>query len=184
VDVLSDGQDQGTGSSCGGTSYVGSVRAGSQWQCTELVNRLYLTRGWISARWPGNGGRSAPGTRDSLYDEAPASLAKELNGSISYVAPGDVVSVNVYHGSAFQSDGYVLIVSTVAGASITLISQNGGVPCSATVTTRATLSGGTLTIPDLGTWSYSVIGVVHAPIALPPAPPLAPAHLRDDGEPA
>src|SRR6185369_9308898 len=37
-----------------GTNYVNGVQSGSQWQCVELVNRLYLTKGWTTARWPGN----------------------------------------------------------------------------------------------------------------------------------
>ncbi len=160
VDVKSNGADQGTGTSCGGSAVnsVNGVKTGYEWQCTELVNRLYVTRGWIAATWPGNGGRSSPTARDSMYDEAPASLSKQPNGSISYLAPGDVVSVNVYDGSSFVPDGHVLVVNTVSGGNIDLVSQNG-----ATVTTSATLSDGNLTIPNSGSWTYPVIGVIHAP---------------------
>ena len=164
VDVKSNGQYQGKGTPCGGTNYVNGVESGLEWQCAELVNRLYLTRGWISTDWPGNGGRSSPAARDSMYDEAPGSLSKQPNGSISYLAPGDAVSINVYDGGVFQPDGHVLIANdSVTSGGVTLVSQNGGDPGNAIVTTSATLSGGTLTIPASGSWSYQVIGVVHAP---------------------
>ena len=170
VDVKSNGPDQGTGNSCGGTNVVDGVKTGLEWQCVELVNRLYVSRGWIHARWPGNGGRSSSGARDSLYDEAPTSLAKQPNGSISYVGPGDVVSINVYDKGAFQADGHVLIVNAagrVTSGSVPLVSQNGGDSGDAIVTSAAKLSNGTLTIPASGAWSYQVIGVVHAPVSSP-----------------
>jgi hypothetical protein len=166
VDVKSNGIYQGSGTSCGGTSKVDGITAGSEWQCAELVNRLYIDRGWIKAIWQGNGGRSSASARDSMYDEAPGSLSKQANGSISYVAPGDVVSINDYDNGAFVRDGHVLVVNTagkVTSGSVPLVSQNGGSASDATVTTSATLSGGTLTIPSSGSWSYKVIGVVHAP---------------------
>ena len=50
VDVRSNGVDQGTAKECSKSlSMVGGVAAGERWQCVELVNRLYLTRGWISS---------------------------------------------------------------------------------------------------------------------------------------
>ena len=166
VDVKSNGPDQGTGTSCGGTNTVNGIKTGSEWQCVERANRLYVTRGWIHATWPGNGGRSSPTARDSMYDEAPISLSKQANGSITHVGPGDVVSINVYDNGVFQSDGHVLVVNapaTITSGSVPLVSQNGGDPSDAIVTSSATLSGGTLTISSSGSWSYSVIGVVHAP---------------------
>ena len=163
VDVKSNGIYQGQGTSCGGSvqNTVNGVRSGYEWQCVELVNRLYLTKGWIHTTWAGNGGRSAPSTLDSMYDLAPAGLTKQPNGSITYLAPGDVVSVNEYLGGNFVQDGHVLIVNatgTVAGGTVPLVSQNG-----ATVTRNATLSGGTLSLGSSGSYSYSVIGVIHAP---------------------
>jgi hypothetical protein len=167
VDVKSNGADQGSGTSCGGTSYVNHIKAGYEWQCTELVDRLYLTRGWITSSWYGNGGDSSPTSHDSMYDRAPASLAKQPNGSISYVGPGDVVSVNEYDNGAFFPDGHVLIVNAakkITSGTINLVSQNFGSPSDAIAMNTATLSGGTLTLPSSGGWSYAVIGVVHAPV--------------------
>jgi hypothetical protein len=168
VDVKSNGGDEGTGVSCAtGSNTVGGVTSGLKWQCVELVDRLYLTRGWISSTWHGNGGRSSAAARDSMYDEAPATLSKQPNGSISSVGPGDVVSINEYFDGGFQADGHVLVVNTsgvVTSGTIPLVSQNSGDPASATPQRTATLSGGTLTINGAGGgWTYSVIGVVHAP---------------------
>lgn len=166
VDVKSNGVDEGSGASCGGTSVVNGVVAGSEWQCVELVNRLYLSKGWISSTWRGNGGRSSPSTPDSMYDEAPGSFAKQPNGSISYIGPGDVISINISDGGTFVPDGHVLIANTsgnVTSGSISLVSENSGAASDATPVITGTLSGGTLTIPGGGGWAYNVIGVVHAP---------------------
>jgi hypothetical protein len=168
VNVISNGPDQGTGTSCGGTTQntVYGIPSGYEWQCTELVNRLYLTWGWITSTWSGNGGDSSPTASDSMYDLAPSSLTKQANGSISSVGPGDVVSVNEYHNGVFVPDGHVFIVNssgTVTSGTVNLVSQNYGGSSNAIVRSTATLSGGTLTVASSGGWSYSIIGVVHAP---------------------
>jgi hypothetical protein len=170
VSVMSNGSDEGTGASCGGTSTVGGVVAGSEWQCTELINRLYLSKGWISSTWHGNGGDSSSGAHDSLYDEAPSGLSKSPNGSISSVAPGDVVSINEYYNGSFLADGHALIVNTsaqVSSGTVPLVSQNSGSPTDATPQRTATLTNGVLTINGAGGgYTYSVIGVVHAPTSI------------------
>ena len=177
VDVYSNGPDEGTGESCGG---------GDHYQCVELVNRLYQAKGWISGTWYGNGGRSSPGARDSLWDEAPGNLSKQANGSISYVGPGDEVSINLYDRSTFIEDGHALIVNnstSVTSGTVDLVSQNSGDSSNANPQITATLSNGTLTIPNSGAWSYPVIGVVHAPGggSTPPPPPTTQANLLADG---
>jgi hypothetical protein len=183
VDVKSNGSHEGTGASCGGTNTVNGVTSGSEWQCVELVNRLYLTKGWISSTWHGNGGESSATAHDSMYDEAPAGLSKQPNGSISSVGPGDVVSINEYLNGGFLADGHVLIVNTsgaVTSGTIPLVSQNSGDPSSATPQRTATLSNGTLTINGAGGgYTYSVIGVVHAPTSSGPPPPPPPPAYRD-----
>jgi len=165
VNVYSNGADEGTGVSCGG---------GINYQCVELVNRLYKTKGWISSYWYGNGGRSSPSARDSLWDEAPGNLSKQANGGISYVGPGDEVSINIYDGGTFIEDGHTLIVnnsSSISSGTVYLVSENSGSPSSANPQITATLSNGTLTIPNSGAWSYPVIGVVHAPTGGGGTPP-------------
>jgi hypothetical protein len=79
VDVKINGGDEGSGVSCGGTSAVNGVTTGNEWQCVELVNRLYLTRGWITSHWNGDG--------DTLYANAPGNLTKQPNGSVSSLNP-------------------------------------------------------------------------------------------------
>src|SRR5689334_10797898 len=32
-----------------------SVKSGMEWQCVELINRLYITKGWINSTWMGDG---------------------------------------------------------------------------------------------------------------------------------
>jgi hypothetical protein len=166
VDVYSNGPYEGTGTSCGGSNSVNGVTTGSAWQCTELINRLYLTKGWIASTWTGNGGDSSSGANDSMYARAPANLSKNSNGSVASLSPGDVVSINEFYNGVFQSDGHVAVVNTsgtVTSGSIPLVSQNSGSPTSATPQIVASLSSGTVTISGDGVWSYSVIGVVHAP---------------------
>jgi hypothetical protein len=168
VDIYSNGALQGQGTSCGGLNYVNGTQTGYEWQCVELIDRLYLTRGWISSYWSGNGGDSALGANDSMYDQAPSSLTKQPNTAISYVGPGDVVSVNEYINGVFQPDGHVFIVNTagqVTSGKVSLVSQNFGTASAPIVKSSGKLSGGTLTIPALGTLTFQVIGVVHAPPA-------------------
>ena len=127
------------------------VLIGMEWQCVELVNRLYLTRGWTHATWYGNGSQ--------LYGDAPSNLKKQPQGQISTLGPGDVVS----YSSDADSAGHVAIVNSVTpngsgGFTVGLINQN------APLRTTTTLQNGNLSAP----WSgYAVIGVVHAPTTTP-----------------
>ena len=159
VDVMSNGIDQGTPKTCSrALSTVGPVVAGERWQCVELVNRLYLTRGWIGSAWTGDG--------DELFARAPANLVKQANGSITEVSPGDVVSIREKHNGKARPHGHVSIVNTtetVTGGTIPLVNQNGGSKGNALVTSYATLTGGKLTMASGGGWSYTIVGVVHAP---------------------
>lgn len=60
--------------------------AGGEWQCVELVNRLYLTKGWITSHWHGNGNElSDPGN-------LPPGLTAQAEGHITSIVPGDVVT--------------------------------------------------------------------------------------------
>ncbi len=160
VDVKSNGSDEGTGSDCSGSlSYVNGVQAGEEWQCPELINRLYLTRGWITSTWHGDAGYP-------LYDDTPSNLTKQPNGSVSYLGPGDVVIINVYHDGT-PDGGHALIVndsSDVTSGTVDLVSQNGGDPTNATPQVNGTISGGSVSVGGGGDgWTYATIGVVHAP---------------------
>jgi hypothetical protein len=155
VDVYSNYPNQGIssgGAACGGKNFQNGILTGYQWECVELVNRLYLTHGWISQNWYGNGG----GTQ-SMYYYAPSNLVKQPNGSITKLAPGDAVMFNV----SGAPDGHVAVVNTVSGSSVQFVSQNFGTDSSPQVFTTGTISGGTLTVNVPG---MSVIGVVHAPV--------------------
>jgi hypothetical protein len=177
VDVESNAPHEGSGTSCGGTSYVNGVLAGSQWQCVELVNRLYLTRGWIRATWYGNG--------NTLYGQNATNVGltnQELQGHISHIAPGDVLSLNVPNGhGGFTPAGHTEVISTVTttsggGYSAKTVSQNYG-----PVYDGVTLSNGTATMAS----KMSVVGVIHAPtaihasVALIPNQPVASGYRLD-----
>jgi hypothetical protein len=148
VDVISNGPN---GSLRGiGNSTVDGVTAGYKWQCVELPNRLYLTHGWTTSTWFGNG--------NTMYDRAPAYLARQPQGSITYLAPGDVLSLA--NGTA----GHAAVVNNVTtnpdgSRRVEVVNEN-----AMKVFTYATLGHGTLSVPD--NWrGYSVVGVVHSPQA-------------------
>ena len=131
-----------------------SLESGMEWQCVELVNRLYIEKGWISTTWWGNG--------DQLYYHHPAGLSPQPQGQITYLAPGDMISFS----NANVSGGHAAIISAVSGASVTLVNQN---TSSANVLSSGTLSGGNLVMN--GWAGYVVIGVIHAPMStsVPPS---------------
>ena len=158
VPVHSNGSDSRYDEGCenSATSPSGAtIPTGTKWQCTELVNRLYVTKGWINTTWPGDG--------DTMWTKAPDGLQGVPQGSISYVSPGDVVSINVYDSGSLQADGHVLVVSAVSGSAVTYVSQNAGQNTVATVTSSGALSDGKLTVDRSGAWTYAVLGIVHAP---------------------
>jgi hypothetical protein len=65
-----------------------------------------------------------------MWSEAPDELKGVPQGSITYLAPGDVVSVEVQPPPINgvlppeEPGGHVLIVSGVSGSNITFVSQN------------------------------------------------------------
>jgi hypothetical protein len=131
------------------------VNTGLEWQCVELVNRLYAAKGWITTRWTGSG--------NTMYSTAPAQFKKEPQNSITYLAPGDVVSFNTG-----KSGGHVAIVSSVsANNAITFVNQN---TPKADVYSSGQLSGGKLTMSGWAS-TFAPIGVVHAPGLKRPAQP-------------
>jgi CHAP domain len=170
VNVYSNGASVGDDA---GNNYVtnsagASVLSGEEWQCVELVNRLYLTRGWITGHWSGNG--------DQLYQNAPGGLTKQANGSISQLAPGDVISLrDATTGTAGDDGGHAAIVSSVSGSTVDLVNQN-----TPDVDSSAILSNGTLTMN--GWAGYHVIGAIDAPSTTTPTPPPSPTPPPPDSD--
>jgi CHAP domain len=118
VNVYSNGASVGDDA---GNNYVTnangiSVLSGEEWQCVELVNRLYLTRGWITGHWSGDG--------DELYQNAPGGLTKQANGSISQLAPGDVISLGDGTTGKADDGGHAAVVNSVSGSTVDLVNQN------------------------------------------------------------
>ncbi len=160
VNVKSNGADEGLGSDCSSAhSYVNGVLAGDEWQCPELVSRLYLSQGWIHATWAGDAGQP-------LWNNTPGNLSKQANGQVSYLGPGDVVIINVFDNGT-SDGGHALVVndsSHVTSGTVDLVSQNSGAPGNAKPQVSGTISGGKVSIGGGGGgWTYQTIGVVHAP---------------------
>jgi hypothetical protein len=135
-----------------------SVESGLEWQCVELVNRLYITKGWISVTWRGNG--------NALYKNASAvglNSWKQPQGSITYLAPGDVISFD----SSGNGAGHAAVVSDVKGSAVTLVNQN--TPKSQTIS-YGTFADDNFTLNTLK--GFTTIGVIHAPVrqSLPAEP--------------
>jgi hypothetical protein len=91
VNVYSNGASDGSG----------------QYQCTDLVVRLYQAEGWISGSWPSANG-------DQMWDTHPSNLSDQANGQITYLNPGDAVSMEVKEPNGTdESGGHVAVVNTV-----------------------------------------------------------------------
>jgi alpha-tubulin suppressor-like RCC1 family protein len=165
VPVFSNGpKDEGTLKDCiAKVSKVGGTRAGGAWQSTELVNRLYLTKGWITKSWKG-----AAGT--TFWADAPAAFKKEKSGSIAYLGPGDVIDAKVFRSGV--ADGGTVLIADVASrvsigaaaANVRLVSQNSGFEKRSSPVQIGKLKNGTLTIKSADAAErLSVIGVIHSP---------------------
>jgi len=153
VNVYSNGANVGDDA---GNDYVNNVLAGEEWQCVELVNRLYLTRDWISQNWYGNG--------DQLYGYAPSNLTKQPQGEIARLAPGDVISLgDATTGTGSDDGGHAAVVNSISGDTVNLVNQN-----TPDVYSSATLNNGTLTMD--GWAGYYVIGAIDAPGSVPGGP--------------
>jgi len=85
VDIYSNGSSAGGHSPITNNS-VNGINSGEEWQCVEMVNRLYLTQGWTTANWPGNG--------NTLINNVPSGLTAQTDGSISYLHTGDVLTLD------------------------------------------------------------------------------------------
>ena len=170
VNVFSNGPThEGTGVDCvsvpNDRSSVGNVLAGYKWQCPELVNRFYLSRGWIHSTWSGDAGLP-------MWNNTPHSLAKQANGAVSFLGPGDVVIINVYHnGTADGGHAFIAnIASKVVSGTVDLVSQSSGQSgdrntCNYLWSPQG--KGNPLISGGGNGRSYRAIGVVHAPVVRP-----------------
>ena len=113
----------------------------------------------IDATWLGSAG-------PTFYDNAPASLSKQANGSVSYLGPGDIVVINVFYNGVADG-GHALVVnsgSDVSSGTVNLVSQNSGYDTSTLPVVPGTISNGSVTVGGGGSgYTYTTIGVVHAP---------------------
>jgi hypothetical protein len=151
VTVRSNGQYQGTTTSCG-VYYT----YGYQWQCLELVDRFYQTKGWGRV-WSGGSGWA----KDVFRTEGDRTAI--ANGSITKLYRGDIV---VWGGGA----GHVAVIDTIvrsvsAGIGlpamyrVTVVEQNWSTTGKATLTlTRG--SSGRYTLSRSGSTKV-ILGIVH-----------------------
>ena len=129
-----------------------STLSGLKWECVELVNRLYLTKGWAVAHWSGNG--------NTLVNSVPSGLIKQNNGAVSYINPGDVITFN-YTG---DSHGHAAIINTYDPSTgvAQVINQNTSSLYMTATLTSGSLSAGTANFTSA--WNgFTVQAIVHHP---------------------
>ncbi|HEX5493606.1 MAG TPA: CHAP domain-containing protein [Mycobacteriales bacterium] len=150
VDVRSNGDEQTSTKGCAnGNQEIYNLGAnppifGFGWQCVELVNRLYATRGWFPKLWLG------PDTNQGakwLYTYAARGdypgLTAHANGSGYKPVPGDMI----VHSNG--DTGHVAIVNHVDGRTLYAAEQNNNPTGQATygydpATGRVTRAGATI----------------------------------------
>jgi hypothetical protein len=177
VDIYSNGNSAAntSGNNCvpvtgaAATSYcgAGSVWSGSKWQCVEMVNRLYLTQGWTTATWFGNG--------NTLVNHVPSGLTEESNGSISSINTGDVITLDD------GGDGHAAIINSVSGTSMQIVNQNTVAVYSSASIGSGSLANKNAALSMSGWAGYSVQALVHHSQASTPPPP--PTDTDGDGIP-
>jgi len=151
----------GTNANCAGQPHIGSTSkdpANPNWQCVELAQRLYKTKGWYTGT--STGVFASVQIADDIYQYAQSlGFVSTLNGSISSVRPGDMI-IHKKSEPGTNSSGHVAIVDTVQGGTITAREQNR----SKNGTATHSLSGGFLTRtgPDASA-SSNIEGLVHSP---------------------
>lgn len=140
-------------SQCNNTA--GQVYAGDKWQCVEMINRLYLAKGWTSTTWWGNG--------NSLINDLPnhLSLTDQLQDHISYVNSGDVVT------ETHSTDGHAGVINSIDdNGTIHIKSQNADLDSQASITSGS-LAAGTAHYALSGWVGYSIQAIVHHPTSTP-----------------
>ena len=124
VDSHSNYSDEGTLNSCANDGNelnnlgANPPQYGFGWQCEELAERLYNTRGWTSGKF----GAAYAALIDS-------SAVVSANGWSS-MAQGSIVLADIHPGDMLVTDeayyGHVMIVDSVSGNTINAVDQNGG----------------------------------------------------------
>jgi hypothetical protein len=114
-----------------------------------MVNRLYLTKGWTTTTWSGNG--------NTLVNNVPSGLTKQNDGSVSSLNPGDVITLD---DGGF---GHAAIINSV-GSTIQIVNQNTpAVYSSASLQSGTSFSAGNADIDMSGWAGYNVQAIVHHP---------------------
>jgi hypothetical protein len=150
--------------------YADGPGSNGKYQCTELVVRLYQSRGWIKGSWPYANG-------DQMWHIHPANLTDQKQGDISRLGAGDAVSMDIdLNGRPdpiYEGEGHVGVVSTIKPLGsglyrLQLVNQNG-----AHVLTYGTWNSNgkplnaiapySIRMDRDGSYSYPVDGVVDAP---------------------
>lgn len=128
----------------------GTVPSGIEWQCVELFNRFYLANGMITARWIGNG--------DSLVNNVPSGsgFTTESSTAATYVNAGDAITFT----DGTSDGGHVVIVDSVSGSTVNVISQN-----TQGVKWTVNWNSSTHTLTQSYLTGYNVQDIIHAPDA-------------------
>ena len=141
------------------SNIAGKVYSGDKWQCVEMVNRLYLTKGWTTSTLWGNG--------SSIINDLAnhPGLSDQLEDNISYINIGDVVTET--HGT----DGHAGVIDTIdPNGTIHIKSQNADLNSQASITSGS-LAAGNAHYGLSGWVGYNVQAIIHHPSTANPTPP-------------
>ena len=144
-----------------------------------MINRLYLTLGWTTATWYGDGGGSNWIGTTGTSGHLPANLTEQMQGSISYINAGDVISLD-YTG---DPAGHAGIINNNSGSTYNIINQNTAQVTSSAYISAGTLSGGNASL-HMNAWAgYTVKAIISHPVyAPPPTKPLRIGALFTNGD--
>ncbi len=118
----------------GGGLFTCTSGFGLDFQCVELAQRFFWTKGWVGVKtWPVS-------YAYQMYDVAPGlGLGVQANGAVSGLTWGDLV---VWNGTP-ATGGHVAVVTAVNGSTVTIVEQNGDAANGGTCTRTLTLNGAT-----------------------------------------
>jgi hypothetical protein len=162
VNVYSNGTSVASANDCSSSGdtvdpHIPPVQYGNAWQCVELIERLYITEGWINKLWP------APSNgASSMYTSAPGmGLGEQPEGQITSLKPGDAI---VFNTSFFPTYGHIAVVGVANGPTGQLYMQNTGENNGTGNNSvwNYSFSGGAITVPGIASASQ-ITGAVLAP---------------------